>query len=99
MATQQVTVVAQFRARPGMEDSARRELKSLVEPTRSEPGCINYDLHQSADDPAVFLFYENWVSRQALDEHLAKPYLLSLQAKADGLFAQPVELSIYEMIS
>lgn len=99
MATHQVTVVARFRTRPGMEDSARRELMSLVEPTRSEPGCINYDLHQSADDPAVFLFYENWVSRQALDEHLAKPYLVSLQAKADELFAQPVELSIYEMIS
>lgn len=57
-----ITVVARFRAKRGMENRLRQELIALVEPTRREPGCINYDLHQDRDDPVQFLFYENWTS-------------------------------------
>ncbi|WP_416383486.1 putative quinol monooxygenase [Psychrobacter sp. 28M-43] len=26
--------------------------------------CINYDLHQDNKNPAHFIFYENWASRE-----------------------------------
>lgn len=65
-----LTVVARMRAKPGKEAELRRELEALIEPTRAEAGCVNYDLNQGADDEAVFYFYENWVSEAALGEHL-----------------------------
>ena len=36
----------------------------LIDITRAEEGCINYDLHQDNENPAHFLFYENWKSRE-----------------------------------
>jgi quinol monooxygenase YgiN len=36
-------------------------LAALVETTRLEAGCLNYDLHWSVDD-AVWFVYENWRS-------------------------------------
>ncbi|HYX40715.1 MAG TPA: putative quinol monooxygenase, partial [Pyrinomonadaceae bacterium] len=63
---ERVTVLARVRARAGREAEVRRLLVALVAPSRAEAGCLNYDLHQSADDPTEFMFYENWASRAAL---------------------------------
>ena len=55
-----LTVVAIMEAKPGQEVALRQVLLGLVPVTRQEPGCLNYDLHQAADDPGRFLFHENW---------------------------------------
>jgi quinol monooxygenase YgiN len=99
MMAQKVTVVATFKAKTGMEEDAKNAILALIEPTRSEAGCINYDLHQSHDDPSVLMLYENWVSKKDLDEHLAMPYLKDLLGKADDLFTEPVDIAFWQMIS
>jgi len=99
MAEKQVTVLAKCKAKPGMEDRVREAVMALVAPTRSEPGCINYDLHQSAEDPSRFMLYENWKSKKDLDEHLAMPYLKDFLGKADEILAAPVEITLWEMVS
>ncbi|MEJ2642454.1 MAG: antibiotic biosynthesis monooxygenase, partial [Desulfosarcinaceae bacterium] len=58
-----------------------------------------YDLHQSTEDPSIFMLYENWKSKKELDEHLAMPYLKELLAKADDLLAKPIDINLYRMIS
>ncbi|SDQ48106.1 putative quinol monooxygenase [Quadrisphaera sp. DSM 44207] len=70
-----LTVVATMRAKPGKEDELREALTSLVEPTTKEQGFVNYDLHQSIEDPAEFAFYENWERGEDLDAHLSAPHL------------------------
>jgi len=73
-----VTIIARFRAKAGQESRLRQELQRLLAPTRAEAGCINYDLHQSQSDPALFVFYENWASQAALDAHSQTPHLQAL---------------------
>uniref|UniRef100_A0A831XFD4 Antibiotic biosynthesis monooxygenase n=1 Tax=Geobacter metallireducens TaxID=28232 RepID=A0A831XFD4_GEOME len=98
MADGKVTVIAKARAKAGLEEQVRQEITALLAPTRAETGCINYDLHQSADDPALFMLYENWVSMKDLEEHLAMPYLEAFKAKAPHLLAEPLEISLWKMI-
>ena len=99
MANKSVTVLARIKAKGGMEERVKQELLALVAPTRAEAGCINYDLHQSADDPTLFMFYENWKSKEDLDQHMEMPYLKALAEKGGELFAAPVELTLWEKIS
>ncbi|MDJ0720536.1 MAG: putative quinol monooxygenase [Desulfobacterales bacterium] len=99
MAQEKVTVVATLKAKPGMEDTVRGAVEAVIGPTRAEPGCINYDLHQSNDNPTLFMLYENWTSEQDLDAHLAMPYLKDLVAKADDMLAEPVDIARFTMIS
>lgn len=80
-----VSVVARIQAREGMEQRLKEEASKLVEPTRSEEGCLNYDLHQGIEDPSVLFFYENWRSQQDLDEHLEKPYLKEFARKLEDI--------------
>lgn len=99
MSDAKVTVVARLKAKPGLEDEVHKTLMALVGPTRTEEGCINYDLHQAQEDSSQFLFHENWASREALDRHLAKPYLQDLMARADQLFAEPIDVMFWTEIS
>ena len=93
-----LTVVAHIRAKAGYEEQVREALLSLIEPTRAEAGCVNYELHCSLEDAALFFFYENWVSRAAWEEHLQMPHLLALQAKAGELLAEAPGITLWESI-
>ncbi|MGC8659154.1 MAG: putative quinol monooxygenase [Desulfomonilaceae bacterium] len=95
----QVTVVAKVMAKPGMEEVVKNTLMGLVSPTRKEPGCLNYDLHVSSENKGMFLFYENWRSKKDLDDHLAMPYLQDFLGRSSEILAEPVEISLLEMIS
>jgi quinol monooxygenase YgiN len=99
MADKKVTVLARFKAKKGKEDQLREAIMACVAPTRAEAGCINYDLHQLADDKGDLILYENWVSKKILEEHLEMPYLVKLKAQAEELCSEPIEITLWEMIS
>lgn len=96
---QPLSVVAHLKAKPGKEDDLRRVLLTLIEPTRVEDGCIQYDLHVHATDPGRFVFYENWTSREHLDRHLASPHLSAAVASAGDLLAEPPSIETYWRIA
>ena len=98
MANKKVTVVARIGAKKGMEEIVKQELIALLSPTRSEKGCINYDLHQSVEDKSLFMFYENWASKKDLNEHLEMPYMKSHMDKAKDILAEPPEITLWEKI-
>ena len=91
-----LTVVATFQARPGKESALRAALTGLLGPTRREPGCLNYDLHQSAQEPAKFLFHENWADKAALDAHLKSPHIQKLLPRVDELCIALPQITIWE---
>ena len=59
-----LTIIAHIHANPEQIDLVKAELHKVIEPTRAEKGCLNYDLHQDNEDPAHFFFFENWESRE-----------------------------------
>lgn len=48
----EIAVVALIVARPGEEEKLRAVLEGIVEPTRSEPAALQYDLHRDLKEPA-----------------------------------------------
>ncbi len=94
-----LTVVAEMVAKPGNEEQLKRELLALIEPTRKEDGCIQYDLHQGDSDAARFVFYENWESREHLDRHLASPHLKAFSGVAAELLLEPMRVMFYRRIA
>jgi quinol monooxygenase YgiN len=99
MKDKKVTVLALVKAKEGMEETVRKELMALVNPTRSEVGCVDYDLHQAAEDKSLFMFYENWNSMEDLEKHRETAHLKAFRDKAGGLLEKPIEVRLFEMIS
>ncbi len=82
-----LTIVAIVRALPGREDAVHAELRKLVAPSRRDPGCLNYDLHRSVEEPGLFLFYENWATRAEWLAHMETPHLAAWKLLAADLAA------------
>ena len=80
-----LTVIAHMRAKAGQEQQLRDALVGLVEPTSREKGFVNYDLHESVQEPGLFYLYENWESEADLDEHLQAPHLQEFAGRLDEL--------------
>lgn len=99
MMTKKISVLARVRAQEGALEEVKRECLALVEPSRAEEGCLNYDLHQSLEDRTLFVFYENWASREALERHLQMPHSLLFDERTAGLLAAETEITFWEMLS
>lgn len=86
-----VHVIATFTAAPGREDELEKILLEMLAPTRSEAGCIRYDLLRSLKgvSPVEFTFVEEWESVQALDAHGRTPHLQGLRPKVQDLASGP----------
>ncbi len=79
-----LTIVANIIAKVDKVELVKMELLKLIDVTRAEEGCINYDLHQDNDNPAHFMFYENWISRELWQTHMGNQHLKDYMAATDG---------------
>lgn len=79
-----LTIVANIIAKKDKIELVKSELIKLIEPTRLEQGCIDYDLHQDNENPAHFVFLENWTSRELLQKHLQSEHIAAYKAATEG---------------
>ena len=82
-----LTIVANVHANSDQIDLVKAELEKLVPITRAEEGCIQYDLHRDNDNPAHFMFYETWESRELWQTHMNAPHLAAYMKAVDGAIA------------
>ncbi|MCC5610407.1 antibiotic biosynthesis monooxygenase [Nostoc sp. CHAB 5834] len=99
MSNQKVTVTARLKVKPGLEDNFKQEFQPVIALTLAEEGCINYDLHQSVDDPSLFLLHENWVSQEILAQHLEQSYIKALNEKSGQFLVEPPEVRLWQQIA
>lgn len=97
--TARVTVVAYIFAKTGEEQRIKAALLRLVEQTRKEKGCINYDLHESRENAAKFVMYENWESEADLDAHSKSSHLRSFGESMWPFLERPPEVTKWNMLS
>lgn len=50
--------------------------RALVAETRTEAGCLGYELLQRREDPCELMLAEAWVSQEHLDAHTRTPHFL-----------------------
>jgi quinol monooxygenase YgiN len=100
--------MALVHVKAGKEDKALKEMRKLVPLTREEPGCINYDMHVSVgttpetymkENPRLYMFYENWRSREDWDLHMQMPYLQRWMNEIAPKVTESITLTIWEMLS
>jgi len=94
MSNQKLTIVARILATEGKREFVKAELIKLIAPTKAEEGCIDYDLHQDNEDPNLFLFFENWESRELWLKHMENTHLAEFSKQTEGAVK---EVIVHEM--
>ena len=95
----QLIVFARLTAKPEQAEALGESLRNLVAPTLQEPGSMGYTLHRDNADPAVWILYEAWASRAALDAHFEQPYMRALFVRAPELLAKEVEMTFATVVN
>jgi quinol monooxygenase YgiN len=67
-------VIAQYHVRAGEEDRVESALAEMVEPTRAEPGNLDYRVLRDPRDPSLFVLFERYADEAAFDAHRATPH-------------------------
>lgn len=93
-----VTVVAKVVAKNGSIEAVKTELFKMVAPTRQEEGCLEYRLHQDNDNPAIFIFYENWKNLACLEQHTKSQHYQAYVAAVGDLIADKIVHKMAEIV-
>jgi len=79
-----LTIFATIVCKKEKIEFVKSEMLKLIDKTRAEEGCINYDLHQDNSNPAHFVFHENWESEALLEKHLESQHIADYVAATEG---------------
>ena len=99
MNDEKIVLVARLKVKDDKVEDAKRAALALVDASRAEAGCINYDIHQAIDDETVFIWHETWANKAALDEHFEKPYFHEFFATVQEIAAEPPQINLTKMIT
>jgi quinol monooxygenase YgiN len=94
-----VRVVARIVALPDKVEELKAVLRELIEPTRQEAGCLQYELLQNPSDPTDFTFVETWKSDEDLDIHLASVHIQRAFEQVEGLLAALPDIRRYRLVA
>jgi quinol monooxygenase YgiN len=83
-------------ARPGKEDAVYQALREVAEAARAQPGCVEYRIFRSAEEPVNSITFERWSSRQKRDGFLAGPDVKRFGAAVSGAFVQSPQPVSYQ---
>jgi quinol monooxygenase YgiN len=87
-----LTFLAKITVKSGSEAEFERTMRAVVPKVHAEPGNRAYILHRSADNPRMFMFYEQYTDQAALDAHRAhlKELGINLASIIDGAIVREV---------
>lgn len=68
------TIVARMTVQAGKEKEFITAAQPLINGTRAEEGNLSYNLYQSIENPASFIFYEEYQNEQAMESHAASSH-------------------------
>lgn len=89
-------LIAKFKTKPQYREEFINIAEGMLEPSRSEEGCIHYELLQDPFNPDQFTFYEKWRSQEDLDEHNRKHYLIEFLNNIAGIIQEDGDVRTYE---
>ena len=98
MVPMSLRVIARATIKADKVDEAKAVFSAIVDPTRNEAGCIQYDLLQSQANPQNFAIVEEWESKDHLDAHLKSAHVAEMLSKLPDLADGPPDVQLYNQV-
>ncbi|MBA1193366.1 MAG: hypothetical protein K0S77_3714 [Pseudomonas sp.] len=97
--TSSIVLLATLTAKAGQADALKAALLALVEPTRAEPGNLDYMLFERQDVPGCFYMREAFLHQEAFDAHVASEHFQRFLGCSEALLAEPPHLAFLNPVS
>ncbi len=72
-------------------------IDKLVTESNKENGCISYQFYRDLHDPTKFIFFEEWINFEALENHFTTPHLKEYGRHLPDVLARELEVRRYHV--
>lgn len=93
-----IHILARITVKPESATVARDLLITLLNESRKEAGCLEYQLLQRPDARHVFQTVERWADQASIDAHMSGPNVAAAIAAAGPHFAAPPEILAFDKL-
>lgn len=76
--------------------AVRRAIYDVQDPTRNEPGCLDYNAYQSVRDQDEFYIHSRWRDMAAFEHHAGLPHTVRFIASVEPLIDHPLTVTLAE---
>ena len=94
----ELVVIAHARAKAGAEEAMEKALHDCCAPSRTDPGCISYQVYRGGEDGRSFYSYERWVSKEQLDAHMGTAHVGAMFAALGETLDGPPTIDVVHEI-
>jgi len=95
----QLVLIARLKVKPNSVESAKQAALAIIEDSRAEDGCLNYDFHQAIDDETIFIWHETWENKAAIEAHGASKHFKSFSRLIKDSVDEPLQITLTRMVS
>lgn len=82
-----INITAIIKSKPETVEHTKEILTEIAISSKNEKACIQYDLHQSIEEPTHFFFHEIWENEKGLALHNTKSYIMKYVKQAETIFS------------
>ncbi|WP_296679033.1 putative quinol monooxygenase [Novosphingobium sp.] len=90
-----IVVIGQFRLPPGAMTAGRIAMTKVIEATRREDGCVQYNYAEDMIDPGLIRVSEIWESEAQLSAHLQTPHMAVWQKERAALGLSERDITVF----
>jgi quinol monooxygenase YgiN len=90
-------IAGKFKAKAERINDILELSRSMFAPSRAEAGCITYNFYEDRGAENSFLFFEEWKSQEAIDEHFQTPHFKRFMENFPDMIEGNPEIKIYEV--
>jgi quinol monooxygenase YgiN len=83
--------IVRFEPQPGKEAAFREELQRVMEASRQEAGCVDFEVFESVREPRTFAIHSEWADEAAFDLHAELPHTVRFLRAAEELLTHSVQ--------
>ncbi len=94
-----IQTISKMIVKQGKVDEFISIFKEMIEPTKDEQGCIQYEMYQDEDNPALLIVLEQWNCREDFDRHLESEHFKKIAPKMVALLSEETDLNIARLIA
>lgn len=94
----EVVITSRILVKTSCIESFMEIAKTIVEVSRAEEGCIEYEFLQNPFQPEAFFFYEVYKNSEAQSFHSKQEYLKDFKELRKPMLQQLPELKIYRAV-
>ena len=88
-----IIVILRMVVKPEKREDLMKTVRGILEPTRVENGCIDYNFYQDVEDNNTFVILEEWETQQDLERFIRSENYRRLLTAME-LLAEPPEIKI-----